>query len=55
MAYGWNGEAWQRLTSTNDGSGEALYVEASNVSGYTLFMLKDAPAESKVYLPVVIR
>jgi hypothetical protein len=55
VAYGWNGAAWQRLTSTNGGSGEALYVQASNVSGYSLFMLKDTAPESKVYLPVVIR
>ncbi len=55
VAYGWAGAAWQRLPSTRSGSGEALYVEASNVSGYTLFMLMDAPAERKVYLPLAVK
>jgi subtilisin family serine protease len=56
-AYHQNGSVWDALSSTRGGSGDELYVEATGVTSYSPFALKDTTPTSLnyVYLPLIVR
>jgi hypothetical protein len=56
-AYHQNGSNWDALSSTRGGSGDELYVEATGVTSYSPFALKDTTPTSLnyVYLPLIMR
>lgn len=55
-AYHFNGATWDALPSTRGGSGEAMYVQATEVNSYSPFVLKDPNIPTYyVRLPLVLR
>ena len=56
VAYHLTDSTWSALTCTRGGSGEAMFVQATNVTSYSPFALKD-PNVPTYYamLPAVVR
>jgi len=56
VAYHLTGSTWNALTSTRGGSGEAMYVQATDVNSFSPFALKDPNVPTYyVMLPVSLR